>query len=176
MKRDSEESKLSVKSFTQLYQNIMTRMNVLVSRPEYRLLVVSRQPFPEIPNTSQAVKINTYHGQTESIIFSLPTLSTEAIEKMDIQILDMKKESQDLDDFISSALKRESNTEGYSINNYLRWALDEAQVGNFSNEKQSSENLLEVRPEQLKKQQTNGRAKSGGQKRLEGEREGKAHG
>ena len=154
MKRDSEESKLSVKSFTQLYQNIMTRMNVLVSRPEYRLLVVSRQPFPEIPNTSQAVKINTYHGQTESIIFSLPTLSTEAIEKMDIQILDMKKESQDLDDFISSALKRESNTEGYSINNYLRWALDEAQVGNFSNEKQSWENLLEVRPEQLKKQQT----------------------
>ena len=154
MKRDSEESKQSAKTFTQLYQNIMTRMNVLVSRPEYRLLIVSRQPFPSQHSTPRAVKVNTYHDLPESIIFSLPTLSKKDISELDIQILDLKNDGKNLDDFILSALKRESNTEGYSINNYLRWALNESQVGNFSNEKQSWENFLDVRPEQLKKQPT----------------------
>jgi hypothetical protein len=46
MKRDSEPSKQSVNNFLKLYQNIMTRMNVLLSRPEFRLLIVTREPFP----------------------------------------------------------------------------------------------------------------------------------
>ena len=151
MKRDSEPSKHSVKNFTQLYQNIMTRMNVLVSRPEYRLLVVSRQPFPSEKNTPNAVKINSYHDNPESIIFSLPTLSRETTDALEIEILDMSVDSKALDTFLLATLKRENNMEGYSIDDYLRWALDEAQVGNFDNEKQSWSNLLEVKDEDLKK-------------------------
>jgi hypothetical protein len=69
-------------------------------------------------------------------------------------MLDMNQPTPNLDEFISNALLRASNVEGYSINNYLRWALDESQIGNFANERQSWKNFLEVKPAELIKSQS----------------------
>jgi len=146
MKRDSEPSKQSVNNFLKLYQNIMTRMNVLLSRPEFRLLIVTREPFPQTAQANDALRINSYFEAPESIVFSLPTLPTSTVDELDISMLDMNQPKPALDQFISNALLRASNVEGYSINNYLRWALDESQIGNFANERQSWKNFLEVKP------------------------------
>ena len=154
MKRESPASKSSVTNFLQLYQNIMTRMNVLLSRPEYRLLLVSRYPFPQLAKPEKAIKINTYYEFPESIIFSLPTLSTEVISELEIEIFDMGETSEGLDNFILSTLQRQENSEGYSINNYLRWALDESQIGNFNNERLLWQRYLEAKPEDLLKPQS----------------------
>ncbi|MBT3477121.1 MAG: NACHT domain-containing protein [Euryarchaeota archaeon] len=154
MKRDSEPSKQSVKNFLQLYQNIMTRMNVLLSRPEFRLLLVTREPFPQTAVEGQALRINTYFDAPESIVFSLPTLSKQTASELDIQMLDMSQTNTNIDQFISDALCRESNVEGYSINDYLRWALDESQISNFANERQSWSNLLGVKTNELIKSQS----------------------
>ncbi|RJU82781.1 MAG: NACHT domain-containing protein [Candidatus Poseidoniales archaeon] len=154
MKRDSEPSKQSMKNFLKLYQNIMTRMNVLLSRPEFRLLIVTREPFPQTAQPKDALRINTYFDAPESIVFSLPTLPANTVTELDISMLDMNQSNTNLDMFISNALLRVSNVEGYSINNYLRWALDESQIGNFANERQSWKNFLEVKPAELIKSQS----------------------
>ena len=154
MKRDSEPSKQSVKNFLQLYQNIMTRMNVLLSRPEFRLLLVTREPFPQTAKAEHALRINTYFDAPESIVFSLPTLSEQTVSELEIQMLDMSQAKINLDQFISDALRRESNVEGYSINDYLRWVLDESQINNFANERQSWSNLLAVKNSDLIKSQS----------------------
>ena len=154
MKRDSEPSKQSVNNFLKLYQNIMTRMNVLLSRPEFRLLIVTREPFPQTAQANDALRINSYFEAPESIVFSLPTLPANTIAELDISMLDMNQPKPALDQFISNALLRASNVEGYSINNYLRWALDESQIGNFANERQSWKNFLEVKPAELIKSQS----------------------
>ena len=154
MERDSDASIHSIQGFLRLYRNIMTRMNVLFSRPEYRLLIVTREPFPQTPIDSDAIRINRFFEAPLSIIFSLPTLSEDTISSLGINLLDMGSGQYDLDNFILDALRRESNIEGYSINDYLRWVMDESQISNFSNEKQSWKNFLNVKPTELLKPQT----------------------
>ena len=129
-------------------------MNVLLSRPEFRLLIVTREPFPQTAQANDALRINSYFEAPESIVFSLPTLPTSTVDELDISMLDMNQPKPALDQFISNALLRASNVEGYSINNYLRWALDESQIGNFANERQSWKNFLEVKPAELIKSQS----------------------
>ena len=154
MERDSNASMHSIEGFLRLYRNIMTRMNVLFSRPEYRLLIVTREPFPRTPIDSNAIRINRFFEAPLSIIFSLPTLPEDTISSLGINMLDMAEGHNNLDKFILDALRRESNIEGYSINDYLRWVMDESQISNFSNEKQSWENFLNVKPSELLKPQT----------------------
>ena len=151
MERDSPSSKSSITNFLQLYQNIMTRMNVLLSRPEYRLLLVSRHPFPKETQERNALKINRYFDISESIIFSLPKLSNEVISELDIEIFDMSTSTKGLDKFLLSTLQRQENSEGYNINDYLRWALDESQIGNFNNERLLWQRYLGAKSEDLLK-------------------------
>ena len=150
MKRDSDASKAAINRFLRLYQNIMTRMNVLFSRPEYRLLIVTREPFPNTAIPEEALRIHSYLDEPASIIFSLPTLPLDTISTLDIDVFDMATDSG-LDSFIVNALLRGENMEGYSINDYLRWVLDEAQIDNYSNQKQAWQNFLTVRPSELLK-------------------------
>jgi len=154
MERDSPSSKSSITNFLQLYQNIMTRMNVLLSRPEYRLLLVSRHPFPKETQENNALKINRYFDISESIIFSLPKLSNEVISELDIEIFDMSTSTKGLDKFLLSTLQRQENSEGYNINDYLRWALDESQIGNFNNERLLWQRYLDAKSEDLLKPQS----------------------
>ena len=120
----NDASSKNFENFNQLFLNIMTRMNVLFSRPEKRILIISPIEF------GQSVKLYQHSPSTPKMIsFGSPSIPYESVKIEDNSLVNMldvltvgdKSVSGELNVLIRDTLAKSSlNDDGTQVQNERR--------------------------------------------------------